>query len=242
MKKGIVIFGVLLSLVLLSACGRGSDGSDGSNGIDGHDGAPGSPGAPGAPGAPYTPPVVSNAQADVNALIDAENEYREGLGQTSLTAGLSCTLYTVVSGDRIQASISGHNTLTGISQVATFLFKGQFNQPDSPVSQQLNVLPTALRPLYTNMYLLRCQGQIVVRNSDYVPFELTSDDGSVLYIDGAKVIDNDNNHGSTMVQGMKYLRRGVHTFRLDYAQTGAGNQSLILTSGGSQIDPMYMAH
>lgn len=235
MKKGMMIFGVLLSLALLSACGRGFNGKDGSDGAQG-------PAGPTGPAAPVVTLPVDSVAQDVQNLLNDENDYREGLGQTALTSGLSCTLYTITGGDRIQASIAGHNTLTGITQVATFLFKGQFNQPDSPVSQTLNVLPAPLRPLYTNMILLRCQGQIVVRESDYIPFELTSDDGSVLYIDGAKVIDNDNAHGATLVSGMKYLRRGVHTFRLDFAQSGGGNQALVLTSGGSQIDPMYLAH
>lgn len=192
------------------------------------------------PGAPT--PVVSDIDADIALVTDQENDYRLGLGQTMLTSGLSCTLYTITGGDRIQSSISGHNTLTGISQVATFLYAGLFAQPDSSTSTGLSVLPPALRPLYTNMYLLRCQGSIVVLDSDYYSFELTSDDGSLLYIDGAKVIDNDNNHGAITVSGMKYLRRGVHTIRLDYAQSGGGNQALVLTSGGLSIDPKFYLH
>ena len=48
-----------------------------------------------------------------------------------------------------------------------------------------------------------------------------------MYIAGAKVIDNDNAHGVNLVSGTKFLRRGVHAFRLDYAQEG-GSQALIL--------------
>lgn len=216
------LISVMFFVLCLSACGQKGDKGD--------------------PGANAVPPSLNSQQQDVANLLADENAYREGLGQTALTQGLSCTLYTVTGGDRIQASIAGHNTLTGITQVATFLLNAIINQPDSNTSQTLNVLPVALRSSYTNMYLLRCQGSVVVTQSDYVPFELTSDDGSVLYLDGAKVIDNDNNHGATLVQGTKYLRRGVHTIRLDYAQTGGGNQALVLTSSGVPIDPINLVH
>lgn len=195
------------------------------------------------PGPTVTVPAAPLTETeDVLALLADENAYRTGLGQTALSKGLSCTLYTVTGGDRIQASVSGHNTLTGITQVATFLYSDVFNQPDASINDGMNVLPVALRSVYKNMYLLRCQGQIVVTKTDYYNFDITSDDGSLLYVDGAKIIDNDNNHGSTTVAGTKYLRRGVHTFRLDYAQTGGGSESLILNAGGVSIPCMYYAH
>ncbi len=132
--------------------------------------------------------------------------------------------------------------MQGITQRATFLLKDVINQPNTPISEGMSVLPQALRVVYKNLYLLRCQGQIVVTESAQYTFELTSDDASVLYLDGSKLIDNDNNHGSTNVAGTKYLRRGVHTIRLDYAQTGGGSQSLILMANGSLIDPAHYAH
>lgn len=194
------------------------------------------------PGPTVTLPAPVKPLTEIERLVADENDYRLGLGQTALTPGLSCTLYSITGGDRIQASIAGHNTLQGVTQRATFLLKDVINQPNTPVSEGMSVLPAPLRAVYKNMYLLRCQGQIVVTESGHYNFELTSDDASVLYIDGSKLIDNDNNHGSTMVAGSKYLRRGVHAFRLDYAQAGGGSQSLILTANGSLIDPAHYVH
>lgn len=196
----------------------------------------------GPQGEPAPTPVVTPLQADINALVLDENTYRLGLGQTQLSEGLSCTLYTITGGDRIQSSIAGHNTLTGLSQVGTYLYKGAFNQPDSPTSDGMNVLPPALRAAYTNMYMLRCQGQVVITDSNWYSFSVSSDDASVLYVDGAKVVDNDNNHGVTTVTGSKYLRRGVHTIRLDYAQAGGGNQALIVQMNSSSINPALYYH
>jgi len=236
--KMFVMFAIVAVAFGLSGCGVHI--------MKGDQGDTGAVGAPGADGAVVvvspTPVPATPTEADIASVLADENAYRLGLGQTMLSNGLSCTLYSITGGDRIQSSIGGHNTLSGITTVATYLYKGLFNQPDSPISDGMNVLPTSLRAMYKNMYLLRCSGQIVVLESAHYGFELNSDDASLLYIDGVKVIDNDNNHGTTMVTGSKYLRRGVHTIRLDYAQTGAGSQSLQLTSSGVSIDPMYYFH
>lgn len=178
----------------------------------------------------------------VQQIVADENAYRLGLGQTQLSSGLSCTLSTFTAGDRIQASIAGHNTLSDLTQVATFLLTQPFNQQDANVSEGMNVLPVPLRSVYQNMYKLVCSGFLVVTETEYVQFDLRSDDGSVLYVDGAKLLDNDNGHGPTDVSGTKYMRRGVHAMRLDYAQSGGGSQALVLKANGDVIDPGFFVH
>jgi hypothetical protein len=49
-------------------------------------------------------------------------------------------------------------------------------------------------------------------------FELTSDDGSKLYIDGALVIDNDGAHPPQTKSGSVRLAAGVHSIRVSYFQ------------------------
>ena len=178
------------------------------------------------PAQPTEPEVVGEDQ-DVANLIQDENDYRLGLGQTILSKGLSCTLYTFTGGDRIQASIANHNTLQGLKSVGSYLLQAPFNQAESSVNDGMNVMPDSLKNIYKTNYLLRCQGVVVVTDNDNYQFDLTSDDASVLYVGGSKVIDNDNAHGTTTIRANKYLRRGVHTIRVDYAQQG-GSQSLIL--------------
>lgn len=228
MKNGIVLTMMLCFVLGMTGCGK--------------DGASGGPG----PAGPQGPAAVAaaNPNVDVQNVVNDENAYRLGLGQTQLSPGLSCTLYTITGGQYIQNDATHTPTLTGTSQVATFLLTAPFNQPDSSVSAKLNVLPAALQAnaTYQNLILLRCQGQIVITDTDYYEFDLASDDGSVLYIDNSRLIDNDGNHAIRTVTGTKYLRRGVHVFRLDFAQTGGGNQALVLNANGALLPANVMYH
>lgn len=47
-------------------------------------------------------------------------------------------------------------------------------------------------------------------------FYLNSDDGSILYIDGIKVVDNDRSHGAREVSGRYPFQAGYHPVRLEY--------------------------
>jgi hypothetical protein len=224
MKKLLLISLLGLS-VIMTGCGK-----------DGDAGQAGAPGQVVYIPTPTTPPTeVDELQADIDSIVSYKNEYRALNGQNPLTKNLMCQLFTTTGGDRIQASIAGHNTLTGLTSVGYFEYNGPFDQPNSSINDGMNVLPAPFKNLYKNMYLLRCQGQIVVTDSGYYDFSLGSDDASVLYINGSKLIDNDNNHGHTVMSAAKMLERGVHSFRLDYAQIGGGNQSLILKVNGESI-------
>lgn len=171
---------------------------------------------------PVPPPVPT----EVELLVAEKNQYRLVAGQLPLTIGLTCTLHETNNSDLTVALPSAKYTFG--------MFKA-FNQPDSNVSERLNILPAALQAIYTNNYAVRCQGQLVITEPGYYSFELSSDDGSILYLDGALLVNNNGNHGCNTVVGSKLLDRGVHTFRLDYAQTGAGSQCLMLKSNNTLI-------
>jgi hypothetical protein len=179
--------------------------------------------------------------------VDDENSYREGLAQSPLTKGLSCTVYNVTGGHRIQPTgTSGVPTLTGITSAYTFLYKGEgetsFNQPNAAGTTGINVLPEVFRASFVNLYLVRCTGYIVVLESDYYNFQSSSDDASLIYVGGSLVVDNDGSHGITTKFGNKYLRRGIHSFRVDYAQTGAGSMALVVKVNGQSINPKFYIH
>lgn len=205
------------------------------------------PTPPNVPGPSPTPIPVDETQDDINYLVDDENNYRLGLGQTVISEGLSCSVTEVVSGSWLSTSSPGYPGSGLISTTGkptyNYLYKGDFNQTNSLSSAPIILLPTQLRSLYAGKnFKISCSGYIVVLETDYYSFSLNSDDGSLLSVDGAQVISNDNNHGMTLVTRSKFLRRGIRAFSLQYAQTGGGNFGLILNADGASIDPRFYYH
>ena len=59
-------------------------------------------------------------------------------------------------------------------------------------------------------------------------FNVASDDGSKLYIDGKRVVDNDGLHPVKAEQGQINLKGGIHTLRLSYFQGPRTHLALVL--------------
>ncbi len=73
-------------------------------------------------------------------------------------------------------------------------------------------------------------------------FNLKSDDGSNLLIDGSVVIDNDGSHPPTAKRGSVHLTKGEHKLRVNYFQGGVGWElALIATSPTGKRTPLTVA-
>jgi PA14 domain len=235
----------IITLVTLSGCGKGDPGDAGSTGATGDTGATGAQG----PAGPVTVvPSPTPTESDVQTIVDDENTNREAQGQAALTAGLGCTVQLMGSGQWLSSASPGYNAGQGVltalagSSAYGYLFTNAFNQPDT-ASGVNGLLPTGLQNIFVGQnYKISCNGQIVVTTDGYYGFDMNSDDGSILTIDGAQVINNDGNHAMTDKVGTKYLRRAVHTFSLLYAQSGGGNFGLILQANGSVIPGSVFYH
>lgn len=234
MKKYMML-AMMVAAMGLTACGQ--------QGNKGDTGAPG----PTGPAAPVTPtPVVDEVQEDIDAMIAQKNADRAILAQAPLTNGLSCTVQKVSGGQCLRSDSGGgcaSAVITTTGTTYTYLYKGSFNQANSVGADPILLLPTQLRPVFQGQnFKIVCSGQIVVRESNYYDFSLDSDDGSLLYVNGSQVINNDANHGMTLKSGTALLYRGVQAFQVQYAQTGGGNYGLVLQAGGASIDPKYYFH
>src|SRR5262249_35596717 len=53
-------------------------------------------------------------------------------------------------------------------------------------------------------------------------FPLTSDDGSLLFIDGTQVVNNGGDHGPYTVTGSVALTKGTHTLEVQFEENGGG--------------------
>ena len=74
-------------------------------------------------------------------------------------------------------------------------------------------------------FALDFQGYLKIAQNGIYTFFTTSDDGSDLWIDGIKVVDNGGPHGPVEVMGKIALKKGFHTFRVRYFD-GSGDNSL----------------
>jgi len=109
------------------------------------------------------------------------------------------------------------------------------NQPHLPDFSQLTPVSSILVPNFDvpqrafsmgfpgvpdlfEWFGIRFEGRLVVPESGTYEMRMTSDDGSILWIDGTKVIDNDGVHAPVTVTQSVSLTAGNHPFRLDYYQ------------------------
>ena len=71
-------------------------------------------------------------------------------------------------------------------------------------------------------------GRFWIERPGVYRFVLTSDDGSILEIDGAEVINNDGQHPAREESGSLKLTKGIHTIRVSYFQGPKWEVALVL--------------
>jgi hypothetical protein len=227
--KSISLFVVAFAFSLC-ACSQGPNGGQGPAGEPGPTGAPG----------PAATPSPTPTETAVQTMVDTENQYRLSVGQEALTPGLDCNLYTVPATTTGILAATNGGTAPVLTSVGSFGYQGIFNQPNGPTSAGLNVLPTGLQSVYQSWYVLKCTGDLVVSDDNWHEFDVNSDDGSNLYVDGL-LINNDGLHGAQDKAASKYLKYGFHSFELDYLQ-GAGSEALILNEDGAVMQSSGFYH
>jgi hypothetical protein len=85
------------------------------------------------------------------------------------------------------------------------------------------IISEKLKRRKENFFLL-FEGLIKINKVDIYNFSLLSDDGSELYIDDKKIIDNGGDHGSVEKSGKAALKKGFHKLRILYFDSGGGNE------------------
>ncbi len=127
--------------------------------------------------------------------------YRDAVPYTESRPGLTFTLF------------DGNFTSTQDIDLGTQVTTGITNSFDlQQFGRQVN-------------YGVTFDGYLRVPADGFYKFAVESDDGTVLWIDGEEVVNNDGNHPSQVVTGHVPLRQGFHKMRLKYFQ-GEGGASL----------------
>jgi azurin len=85
---------------------------------------------------------------------------------------------------------------------------------------------------YKNQFAVVFTGKLKVPTNAEYTFDLTSDDGSRLYVDGQKVVEFDGLHPSSSIkQGKVKLKPGEHVVRVEYFQQDGGSELYVGWTG-----------
>tara|TARA_R110002050_G_scaffold48356_2_gene112447 strand:- start:19711 stop:22689 length:2979 start_codon:yes stop_codon:yes gene_type:complete len=90
------------------------------------------------------------------------------------------------------------------------------------VTNRIHVLNNQDFGDYSSNIKIVFQGEITINTEDSYVFRLISDDGSHLYIDNKRIIDNGGAHAFQAIDGETYLKAGKHPIKIDFEQGGGG--------------------
>ena len=69
---------------------------------------------------------------------------------------------------------------------------------------------------------IRYSGYILIPENNVYTFTSTSDDGSFIFIDGKKIVDNDFQHGAFSLSGEVGLEAGYHPIEIWFFEKWGG--------------------
>ncbi len=88
-------------------------------------------------------------------------------------------------------------------------------------------------------FALSFEGYVKIEKEGAYTFFSASDDGSILFIDGAEVVNNDGKHGGNGEKsGRAFLKKGLHKIQVQYYDSGGGNSLKVSMQpeGGSKTE------
>jgi len=112
-------------------------------------------------------------------------------------------------------------------------------QPKGTIyTRSLNVTPRFFKEGFPGVtkrvewFAIDYEGKFWIEKAGEYRFALTSDDGSLLYIDDVLLVINDGVHPPRTREGLVKLARGVHTLRVPYFQGPRESVALVLEVAG----------
>ena len=137
---------------------------------------------------------------------------------------------------------------TGVSAVA---FDGQFNKAAKVEEKLSQISPTEWKPTTSfaleqfgkkETFAVVFDGYLNAPADGIYEFATESDDGSVLMIDGERIVDNDGYHSSQKVSGFAPLKKGFHRVRVIYFQGwGSATLNVFWAVKGQPLQPLDAA-
>ncbi|MCX6247922.1 MAG: alpha-L-fucosidase [Bacteroidetes bacterium] len=174
-------------------------------------------------------PVYSRPFTVKNTVVVAARCFRKG---KPVSGTGKKEIRKAVANPAVQAA----NSLPGISYR---YFEGNWDSlPDfrnlaplkEGVLENFSLEPKSAKEYYGFSF----SGFINVPANDVYAFSLDSDDGSVLWIDGKKIVDNDGLHADQEVESAVALMKGFHQIRIDYFNK-TGSEGLTVSIRSSTL-------
>ncbi|MEL7251012.1 MAG: family 16 glycoside hydrolase [Bacteroidota bacterium] len=177
---------------------------------------------------PDLPPAQARAMVTYIMDLDAEDEERLAAIQTDEGVDLSSAkpAADVDAGDFLPGAI-GHLRFIDNSVGSVFDVNYEAIPEFSGILPEVNFYAADFGGLEEN-FAIEVTGYLRIPKTNNYTFRLTSDDGSVLFIDEEEVINNDGFHGDTSIDGEVILAEGYHPFRALFFQ-GLGGRTFRLT-------------
>ncbi|MGM9803296.1 MAG: GH92 family glycosyl hydrolase [Muribaculaceae bacterium] len=86
----------------------------------------------------------------------------------------------------------------------------------TPIATGTMPEPSISNPRQPDHFAFVFEGYIMLPETGIYTFSTTSDDGSVLLIDGNLVVDNNESHAAVRATGLAALQKGLHRFTIKY--------------------------
>ena len=145
-----------------------------------------------------------------------------------LCVGLALVLTGAVSAQAVGVIdvdiFSGHTTTGGGAPYSGLV--GSFTSPDILFATNTGY---AWHPFGQSAFGADLTGFLSVAADDTYTFTLNSDDGSLLFIDAALVVDNGGPHSPTIVSNSTFLTAGIHPFEVQFFEDFSGPSGVDLT-------------
>jgi hypothetical protein len=129
-----------------------------------------------------------------------------------------CAVWTLQAEATIMVDVySGHTWVGGGAPYSGWV--GSFTSPDIMFATNTGY---AWHPFGLGAFGAELTGWLAVAAGDTYSFSLNSDDGSMLYIDSALVVNNGGPHAPIITSGSSFLTAGVHPFSVEFFEDFGG--------------------
>ena len=166
----------------------------------------------------YSQPFVIKNNAVITAVASKEGYLTSDMAEAKLEVG----------GLSIMMAANIKNPQPGIQY--RYYESDQMNMAAmdqlTPLKQAIAEKATVAVKQREDRFGLIYEGYIRIDETAGYSFYISSDDGSILSIDGKEIINNDGNHGAEEKEGKCLLEKGYHKVKLRYFDSGGGNTLL----------------